>query len=78
MAGRPLVMPRKLIQFHPEDFRALEQLAEDRVSTVQELMDEAVRDFLEKSGRPTNLRDALRESAAKTPPAQRKRRAEKR
>jgi hypothetical protein len=78
MAGAPLMMPRKLIQFHPEDFRALEQLAEDRVSTVQELMDEAVRDFLEKSGRPTNLRDALRESAAKTPPEQRKHRTKKR
>jgi hypothetical protein len=72
------MMPRELIQFHAEDFRALEQLAEDRVSTVQELMDEAVRDFLEKSGRPTNLREALRESAAETPPKHRKRRTRKR
>ena len=60
-------MPRKLIQFHPEDLRALEQLAEDRASTFQELMDKAVGDFLKKSGRPTNLREALRESASNTP-----------
>jgi hypothetical protein len=56
-------MPRKLIEFHPEDLRVLHELAEDKSSTLQELMDKAVRDFLEKSGRPTNLRDALRESA---------------
>jgi hypothetical protein len=56
-------MARKLIAFHPEDMRALEQLAEDKSSSVQELLDEAVRDFLDKAGRPTNLRDALRKSA---------------
>jgi hypothetical protein len=56
---------RKLVEFHPEDLRALEQLAEDKSSTLQELMDKAVRDFLDKSGRPTNLREALRKSATK-------------
>jgi hypothetical protein len=56
-------MARKLIAFHPEDMRALEQLAEDKSSSVQELLDEAVRDFLDKAGRPTDLRDALRKSA---------------
>ena len=61
---------RKLIEFHVEDLRALEQLAEDKSSTVQELMDTAVRDFLEKSGRPTNLRDALRKSAKTATPAE--------
>lgn len=56
-------MPRKLIEFHPEDLRALEALAEDNSSTLRELMDKAVSDFLKKSGRPTSLREALRESA---------------
>jgi predicted DNA-binding ribbon-helix-helix protein len=71
-------MPRKLIQFHPEDFRALEQLAEDRSSTLQELIDKAIGDFLEKSGRPTNLRDALRESTSRPAPERRKSRTKRR
>lgn len=64
--------PRKLIEFHPEDLRALEALAEDNSSTLQELMDKAVSDFLKKSGRPTNLREALRESASGNSVKQRK------
>lgn len=56
-------MARKLVGFHPEDIRAIEQLADDKSSTVQELMDEAVRDLLKKHGLPTNLRDALKQSA---------------
>jgi len=55
----------KRIEFHPEDLRALEQLVDDKSSTLQELMDEAVRDLLKKHGRPTNLKEALRESAAR-------------
>jgi predicted transcriptional regulator len=61
------MMPRKLIEFHPEDLRALQELADDSSSTLQELMDKAVSDFLKKSGRPTNLREALRESASGKP-----------
>lgn len=57
-------MSRKLIGFHDEDRRALEQLAEDRASTFQELIDEAVRDLLKKHGRPSGLREALRASAS--------------
>lgn len=56
-------MPRKLIEFHAEDLRALAELAEDRSASVQELLDEAVRDLLKKHGKPTDLRSALRESA---------------
>lgn len=56
-------MPRKLIEFHPEDLRALTELAEDGSTTLQELIDEAVRDLLKKHGRPTDLKTALRESA---------------
>jgi predicted DNA-binding ribbon-helix-helix protein len=56
-------MPRKLIEFHAEDLRALSELAEDRSATVQELVDEAIRDLLKKHGKPTDLTSALRESA---------------
>lgn len=56
-------MPRKLIAFHPEDLRALTELAEDRATTLQELIDEAVRDLLTKHGKPTDLKTALRDSA---------------
>lgn len=59
----------KRIEFHPEDLAALMQLAEDKSSTLQELMDEAVHDLLQKHGRPTNLRDALRKSAKDGIPA---------
>ena len=56
-------MPRKLIAFHPEDLRALAELAEDRATTLQELIDEAVRDLLRKHGKPTDLKTALRMSS---------------
>jgi uncharacterized protein with von Willebrand factor type A (vWA) domain len=56
-------VPRKLIAFHPEDLRALTELAEDRAASLQELLDEAVRDLLKKHGKPTDLKSALRASA---------------
>lgn len=59
-------MPRKLIDFHPEDLRALTELAEDRATSLQELVDEAVRDLLKKHGKPTDLKTALRDSAKQT------------
>ena len=59
-------MPRKLIAFHAEDLRALTELAEDRATTLQELIDEAVRDLLKKHGKPTDLKTALRDSAKQT------------
>jgi hypothetical protein len=55
-------MLRKLIEFHPEDLRALTELAEDRATSVQELVDEAVSDLLKKYGKPTDLKTALRDS----------------
>lgn len=54
---------RKLVGFHDEDRRALEELAEDRSTTFQELMDEAVRDLLKKHGKYTDLKSALRASS---------------
>jgi len=66
-------MPRKLIEFHTEDLRALQDLAEDRSSTVQELIDEAVRDVLRKHGKFTDLRAALTHSRDEDKPATRSR-----
>lgn len=74
-------MPRKLIEFHTEDLRALQDLAEDRSSTLQELIDEAVRDVLRKHGKFTDLRSALTHSrdndnkpAPRSPASDRRRR----
>jgi hypothetical protein len=55
-------MPGKIVKFDPEDFVALDQLARDRAMRFQELADEAFRDLLKKYHRPTDLRQALRES----------------
>jgi hypothetical protein len=55
---------RKLIAFDEETYQAVDLLARDRMSTFQELADEAFRDLLKKHGRPTDLRSALRQSAA--------------
>ncbi|MET0278028.1 MAG: hypothetical protein ABW198_06795 [Pseudorhodoplanes sp.] len=65
-------MPRKLIEFHTEDLRALEELADDKSTSLQELMDEAVRDLLVKHRRFTNLRTALKESGSDSSPRPRK------
>lgn len=64
-------MSRKLIDFHSEDLRALQELAEDRSSTLQELIDEAVRDVLQKHGKFTDLRAALTQSRDNGKPAAR-------
>ena len=59
---------RKIIEFDPETFDALTLLARDRMSSLQELADEAFRDLLVKHGRPTSLKDALRRSLKSAPP----------
>ena len=68
---------RKLIAFDEETYRALDLLARDSMSTFQELADEAFRDLLKKHNRPTDLRMALRKSAAEgaASPAPRSRRS---
>jgi hypothetical protein len=53
---------RKIIEFDPETYDALVLLSRDRMSSLQELADEAFRDLLIKHGRPTSLKDALRRS----------------
>ena len=54
---------RKLIAFNEETWNALDLLARDSASSMQELADEAFRDLLKKHGRPTDLRAALKASA---------------
>jgi hypothetical protein len=55
-------MPGKRVQFDDETWHALNLLARDRMQDFQELADEAFRDLLEKHGRPTDLKTALRQS----------------
>jgi hypothetical protein len=56
-------MPGKRVQFDDETWHALNLLARDRMQDFQELADEAFRDLLQKHGRPTDLKTALRQSA---------------
>ena len=58
---------RRRIQFDAETWFALDRLAKDRMSTVQELADEAFRDLLKKHRRPTTLKEMLRESVRSHP-----------
>ncbi len=58
---------RKIIEFDEASYSALKLLASDRTSSIQELADEAFRDLLKKHGRPTNLKDALRQSLRSIP-----------
>jgi Antitoxin-like ribbon-helix-helix len=58
---------RKLIAFDQETWRALDLLARDSMKSIQELADEAFRDLLQKHGRPSDLKAALRQSAQQHP-----------
>jgi len=69
---------RKRIAFDIETWHALDQLAKDRMSTVQELADEAFRDLLKKHRRPTTLQEMLRESVRSIPANDQQRRARRR
>ena len=53
---------RKLIEFDAETWQALHLLANDRMSDLQELADEAFADLLRKHGRPVTLKEALKAS----------------
>lgn len=57
-------MTRKLVEFDDTTFSALKLLAGDRMSTFQELADEAFADLLRKHGRPTETREAFKMSLA--------------
>jgi hypothetical protein len=63
----PSYVKRKLIEFAPEIWLALDLLAKDTGRDVQDLADEAFADLLGKYHRPASLKDALRESARRLP-----------
>ena len=73
-------MTGKRVQFDDDTWQALALLARDRMMEFQELADEAFRDLLQKHGRPTDLKSALRQSVGQdgatqaAKPAARKRR----
>jgi hypothetical protein len=58
---------RKLIAFDGETWHALQLLARDTMKDIQELADEAFADLLRKHHRPTELKEALRQSAREEP-----------
>jgi hypothetical protein len=59
-------MPGKRVQIDDETWHVLELLRRDKMATFQELIDEAVSDYLKKHDRPTTLKSALRMSAGKS------------
>jgi hypothetical protein len=58
---------RKLIEFAPEIWLALDLLAKDTGRDIQDLAEEAFADLLGKYQRPASLKEALRESARRLP-----------
>jgi hypothetical protein len=55
---------RKLVEFDEQTWHALNLLSRESGKTFQQLADEAFGgDLLQKQGRPTDLKEALRESA---------------
>ena len=63
----PSDLKRKLIEFAPEIWLALELLAKDSGRDIQDLAEEAFADLLGKYHRPASLKEALRESARRLP-----------
>ena len=63
----PNYVKRKLIEFAPELWLALDLLAKDTGRSMQDLADEAFADLLAKYYRPASLKEALRESARRLP-----------
>jgi len=58
---------RRRIAFDRENWYALDQLAKDRMMTIQELAEEAFRDLLKKHRRPTILKEMLEQSVRTMP-----------
>ena len=67
MAAEAPYTKRKLIEFAPDIWKALELLALDSRKSVQDLADEAFMDLLRKYQRPTSLKEALQESTRRLP-----------
>ncbi len=58
----------KRVTFDAETWQAVDLLARDSMKDFQDLADEAFRDLLRKHGRPSDLKTALRRSAAPSKP----------
>lgn len=58
---------RRRIEFDAETWHALNRLALESGKRLQDLADEAFRDFLKKHRRPVTLREGLRESLRMIP-----------
>ena len=57
----------KAIEFDAGTWQALDALRRDSMKSLQELIDEAVRDLLKKHNRPTTLNGMLQASARSLP-----------
>ena len=57
----------KRVQFDEATWQAVDLLGRDSMKDFQELADEAFRDLLQKHGRPTDLKAALRQSVRRAP-----------
>ena len=60
------MLRRKQIEFDNDTYLALNELANDRMATFQELADEAFKDLLKKHNRPVGLAEALKQSATES------------
>jgi hypothetical protein len=60
-------MPGKRVQLDDETWQALDLLGRDQMKDFQDLADEAFADLLKKHQRPVTLRDALKQSARRSP-----------
>jgi hypothetical protein len=58
---------RRRIEFDVETWHALNRLALEKGVKLQDLAEDAFRDFLKKHRRPVTLREALRESVRMHP-----------
>jgi hypothetical protein len=55
-------VPGKRVQIDDKTWHVLELLRREKMATFQELMDEAISDFLKKNNRPVTLKAALKQS----------------
>jgi hypothetical protein len=67
-------VPGKRVQIDQETWHVLEVLRREKMATFQELMDQAISNFLKKNNRPITLKAALQQSAGKPAGGKRRRR----
>ncbi|MGE0053026.1 MAG: hypothetical protein AB7S74_02350 [Hyphomicrobium sp.] len=66
MKTAPSQLRRKLFMLDPRVLNGLESLARERGKSVNQLADEALRQFLKTNAQPLTLREALTQSARTT------------